>query len=101
MKKECHFIPFYSTHEGRIDIQYCDLDAAETIIRGVRCTKREIPGMVAYKEDELDCRFYLWTPIGQHSVFERGLDMCRGVLGLPETRSSADLRKLFDKHRKR
>lgn len=83
--KECHLIPFYSKHVGKLKIEYCSLDSEETTIRGIRCIKKKIEGVPIYRDGVLLESCHQWVPIHQElAVFDRGATMCKNKLGLPK-----------------
>lgn len=98
--KECHFIPFYSTHVGKVKVEYCNLDADETIIRGIRCTRRAVEGVPVYRNGVLLERCFQWVPANQTAtVFDRGVELCRSKLGVP-TRTCSVLTHFLKKRRR-
>lgn len=87
--EDCHLIPFYSKYKGRVEIQYCNLEREEAIIRGVSCTRRRIEGVPIYRDGILLGSCYQWVPAGQEkTTFDKGVDLTRSKIGLSVSEGS-------------
>lgn len=84
-KNEVHIIPFNSKYCGPIDIEYCDLSADSTVIRGVKVMKSNISTDVKIFENQTEIKgstFY-WKidSVCAEDKFKKALDLMDEGLG--------------------
>lgn len=100
--QECHLIPFYSAYVGVVAVEHCDLDATETVIRGIRCTRRVVQGVPIYRNNVLITKCYQWVLAGEEkTVFDRGVELCMSTLGLPQAAQHRSILHFLNKKRAR
>ncbi|KAF9764971.1 hypothetical protein NGRA_0110 [Nosema granulosis] len=87
-KNEVHIIPFNSKYYGPIEIEYCDLSADATTIRGVKVVKTNInlDVKIYNNQGEIKGSVYYWKidSVCAEDKFQKGLRLIDEGLGFKE-----------------
>lgn len=75
----------------KVKMEYSDLDANETTIRGIPCVKEQLVSKLRISKDtkELVNPVFYWRPtFEKNSTFYRGLELVEKGLGFPKDKNN-------------